>query len=119
VIQAFYIKNAAQKIPLLGAVGPLQFEVVQYRLESEYGAKSRLEHTNWKVLRWFTNDVTDEEIDKFVLPAGAAIAIDKDDNRCALFTSDYSMNYFSSKYPDIELGDVPFEIKSEQMKQTG
>ena len=26
------------KVPLLAAVGPLQFEVVQYRLESEYGA---------------------------------------------------------------------------------
>ena len=29
-------------VPLLGAVGPLQFEVVQFRLESEYGAESRL-----------------------------------------------------------------------------
>ena len=29
-----------RKCPLLAAVGPLQFEVVQYRLESEYGAES-------------------------------------------------------------------------------
>ncbi len=119
VIQAFYIKNAAQKIPLLGAVGPLQFEVVQYRLESEYGAKSRLEQTNWKVLRWFSSEILDEELNQLVLPAGASIAIDKDENRVALFTSEYSMGYFKGKYPDVELGEVPFESDSLEMKQTG
>ena len=119
VIQAFYIKNAAQKIPLLGAVGPLQFEVVQYRLESEYGAKSRLEQTNWKVLRWFPKDVTDEQLNQLVLPAGASIAIDKDENRVILFTSEYSMGYFSSKYPEMELGEVPFESEIDDLKKTG
>jgi len=119
VIQAFYIKNAAQKIPILGAVGPLQFEVVQYRLESEYGAKSRLEPTNWKVMRWFSGDINDEELDRLILPAGAALAVDKSENRVILFTSDYSMGYFKNKYPDIELGDVPFERDTFEMKQTG
>ncbi|HSD62228.1 MAG TPA: peptide chain release factor 3 [Ignavibacteriaceae bacterium] len=119
VIQAFYIKNAAQKIPLLGAVGPLQFEVVQYRLESEYGAKSRLEQTNWKVMRWFSDKISGEEIDKLILPAGAAIATDKDENFVILFTSEYSMNYFKGKYPEVELGEVPFERDQLVMKQTG
>ena len=31
------------QVPLLGAVGPLQFEVLQYRLEGEYAAETRLE----------------------------------------------------------------------------
>src|SRR4029077_13290555 len=38
VIQILHLKDSATKIPLLAAVGPLQFEVVQYRLQSEYGA---------------------------------------------------------------------------------
>ena len=38
-----YLRNSSVKTPLLAAVGPLQFEVVQFRLESEYGAESRLE----------------------------------------------------------------------------
>ena len=38
VIQVLHLKDTASKTPLLAAVGPLQFEVVQYRLESEYGA---------------------------------------------------------------------------------
>ncbi len=44
VVQSFLLKDASQRVPLLGAVGPLQFEVVQYRMQSEYGAESRLEH---------------------------------------------------------------------------
>src|SRR5512139_631205 len=52
VVQSFSLKDATQRVPLLGAVGPLQFEVVQYRLQSEYGAESRLEPAPWKVLRW-------------------------------------------------------------------
>jgi peptide chain release factor 3 len=119
VIQVFYLKNSAQKIPLLGAVGPLQFEVVQYRLENEYGAKSRLEHTNWKVMRWFSNNIPEEELKQLVLPAGAVIALDKDENHVVLFTSEYSMDYFKDKYPDIELGKVPFEAASLEMKKTG
>ena len=43
VVQSFAVKDSAQRVPLLAAVGPLQFEVVQYRLQSEYGAESRLE----------------------------------------------------------------------------
>ena len=43
VVQSFMLKDSAQRVPLLGAVGPLQFEVVQYRMQTEYGAESRLE----------------------------------------------------------------------------
>ncbi|MGH7969371.1 MAG: peptide chain release factor 3, partial [Limisphaerales bacterium] len=52
VVQSFMVKDSAQRVPLLGAVGPLQFEVVQYRMQTEYGAESRLEQALWKVLRW-------------------------------------------------------------------
>src|SRR5882672_11360183 len=54
VVQSFTLKDASQRVPLLGAVGPLQFEVVQYRLQTEYGAESRLEQGPWKILRWVT-----------------------------------------------------------------
>src|SRR5436190_3296517 len=55
VVQAFHLQNATQRVPLLGAVGPLQFDVVQYRLQTEYGAESRLELGSWKVIRWAVN----------------------------------------------------------------
>ncbi len=48
----FVKKNAPDKTVLLGAVGPLQFDLVQFRLESEYGAASRIETTAWKIIHW-------------------------------------------------------------------
>src|SRR5687768_15369720 len=52
VVQSFNARNAPPGATLLAAVGPLQFEVVQYRLQSEYNAESRLEATPWTLLRW-------------------------------------------------------------------
>jgi peptide chain release factor 3 len=37
---------------VLGALGQLQFEVVKYRLESEYGVAVRLESVPWQLARW-------------------------------------------------------------------
>jgi peptide chain release factor 3 len=110
VIQLFYLKNSGQKIPLLGAVGPLQFEVAQYRLENEYGAKSRLEPTNWKLMRWLNPEIDSSEISGILLPAGAVFAIDSDDRMVILFTSEWSLNYFKERNPKIEISDVPFKL---------
>ena len=37
---------------IFGAVGQLQFEVMQYRLESEYGAPAQLKAVPWQIARW-------------------------------------------------------------------
>ena len=50
VVQSFTARHAPPGATLLAAVGPLQFEVVQYRLKSEYGAESRLSETPWTLL---------------------------------------------------------------------
>ena len=115
VIQAFYLKNSVQKVPLLGAVGPLQFEVVQYRLESEYGAESRLEQTNWKVLRWISPNVESDQLNNIVLPAGAALAIDSFERNVILLTSEWSLNYFIEKFPKVELSDIPFTTEVNEL----
>jgi peptide chain release factor 3 len=52
VAQSYELPDAVGRVPLLGAVGALQFEVLQYRLESEYGAKSRLELAPWTHILW-------------------------------------------------------------------
>src|SRR5512146_727240 len=52
VVQSFNLRHGRAGSTLLAAVGPLQFEVVQYRLHSEYGAEARLETAPWQFLRW-------------------------------------------------------------------
>jgi len=74
VVQSFSLKDASQRVPLLGAVGPLQFEVVQYRMQTEYGAESRLETAPWKLLRWAAMD-EGSALDESQLPTGARLGL--------------------------------------------
>jgi len=107
VIQAMELRHSAAKVPLLAAVGPLQFDVVQYRLESEYGAASRLEPAPYEVARWLPASVGEEELDALSLPTGAAIATDLDGNRVVLFTSAWSADYFNELNPGVKLAPLP------------
>lgn len=104
VVQAFYLKNSAQRVPLLGAVGPLQFDVVQYRLQTEYGAESRLEQSSWKVIRWVTNP---DSVNEDILPSGARLANDAAGNTVILFTDTWSCDYFTGKNLSIEMTNTP------------
>ncbi len=38
--------------PILAAVGPLQFEVFKFRLQSEYVVELRMEPLAWHSVRW-------------------------------------------------------------------
>ncbi len=107
VIQILHLKDAAVKVPLLAAVGPLQFEVVQYRLESEYGAASRLEAAPWTVVRWLPAWVKDADLEGIQLPTGARVAYDSDNNPVVLFGNEWSMNYFAQTNAKMELLTLP------------
>src|SRR5207237_3279948 len=93
VIQALFIRNAIARVPLLAAVGPLQFEVVQYRLQSEYGAESRLESAPWTVVRWLPTEMDSEQIQALQLPTGSRIALDSDGHEVVLFPTDWAAHY--------------------------
>ncbi|HEX2971817.1 MAG TPA: peptide chain release factor 3 [Tepidisphaeraceae bacterium] len=112
VIQGLQVKDSMIRTPLLAAVGPLQFEVVQYRLESEYGAESRLENASWSLLRWVSPEVDEAVLDAVLLPSGARHAIDARQQRTILFPEQWSLNYFAKHNPGIALSDLPFDEHS-------
>lgn len=51
-VQILYDTDESKRDPILAAVGQLQLEVVQYRLEHEYGVQTRLEPLGFSVARW-------------------------------------------------------------------
>ncbi len=112
VVQSYLVKDSAQRVPLLGAVGPLQFEVVQFRMQTEYGAESRLDHAPWKVLRWATTE-NNAPIDDSVLPTGAKQATDVKGNTVLLFTEQWSCDFFAQRNPKIHLTALPPDAKLE------
>jgi peptide chain release factor 3 len=112
VVQAFFVKDSFQRVPLLGAVGPLQFEVVQYRLKTEYNAESRLETAAWRVLRWAeTQDGA--PVDEGQLPTGAKLASDAAGKPVILFNDEWSCNFYSERNPKVRLSVLPFEKEPE------
>jgi len=100
-------------VPVLAAVGPLQFEVVQFRLESEYGAVSRLESAPWTVVRWLPVGTTEEQLDGLSLPTGARVAYDVGKNPVVLFQNDWSANYFGETNKGVELSALPVQTARE------
>ena len=105
LVTALYMKNNPNPTPLLAAVGPLQFEVVQYRLESEYGAESRLEPASWVLARWIADPATD--VDSLALPSGVGVARDARDRTVLLFPNDWSLQYFEKRHPGTALFAFP------------
>ena len=106
VAQAFQLKDTASRVPLLGAVGPLQFEVLHYRLETEYGAETRREPAPFQAVRWLPAGTKAEELDSISLPTGARFAFDAQDNPVALFPTEWALNYFVQNHPNLPLTDL-------------
>jgi peptide chain release factor 3 len=105
VIQAYELADSTRKVPLLGAVGPLQFEIVKYRLESEYGAVSRIEGANWTIARWLDPQARVEDL---ILPGGTRLATDGQGSRVLLFPDDWNLRYFRDRNRDVKISDLPF-----------
>jgi peptide chain release factor 3 len=108
VVQSFLLKDSSQRVPLLGAVGPLQFEVVQFRMQTEYGAESRLEPAPWKVLRWALTD-NGAPIDDSLLPTGAKVGFDPGGKPVILFQEEWSCNFFAERNPRVRLSALPVD----------
>ncbi|MBL9001758.1 MAG: peptide chain release factor 3 [Phycisphaerae bacterium] len=107
VVQVLNVGTGQVKTPMLAAVGPLQFEVVQYRMKSEYGAESRLEPARWSFARWWRKPNAEEGYLPD-LPADAAHATDRDDQPVVLFADDWALRHFTQRNPTLELSPLPF-----------
>ena len=112
VVQSINLRAGMTTATLLAAVGVLQFEVVQFRLESEYGAESRLDPSPWTVMKWVAPSKDGEklpDLTRLIVATGVAFGTDKLDQPVALFPNDWTMRYFLEKNPEIRLRDLPLE----------
>ncbi|MFA6583268.1 MAG: peptide chain release factor 3 [Elusimicrobiaceae bacterium] len=106
VVQTFSLRGAAAAAPLLGAVGPLQFDVLEYRLNAEYGAKSKLEPAPWRVVRWVSAACVNLMRDDMLM-SGARLAQDESGRLVVLFVEEWDCAYFLRQHPEISLLTLP------------
>ncbi|HYP17239.1 MAG TPA: peptide chain release factor 3, partial [Opitutus sp.] len=112
VVQSINLRAGMTTATLLAAVGVLQFEVVQFRLESEYGAASRLDPAPWTVMKWMSAKEPGTKLpdaSTFVVATGVAFGTDKLDQPVGLFPNEWTMRYFLEKNPSVQLHDLPLE----------
>jgi peptide chain release factor 3 len=85
---------------LLGAVGQLQFEVVQHRLKAEYDADVRLEGSQYTGARWITADNA-TDLRAFTDAYPLRLAHDAADTLAYLCTSPYDVRLAQERFPKI------------------
>ncbi|WP_298480873.1 peptide chain release factor 3 [uncultured Maribacter sp.] len=102
VAQLFTLELNGRKI--IGTVGALQFEVIQYRLEHEYSAKCTYENLPVYKACWVdeSNNKTDE-FKEFVRVKQKFLAKDKKGQLVFLADSSFSLQMTQQKYPNVKL----------------
>lgn len=101
VAQLFTLDLNGRKV--IGTVGALQYEVIQYRLEHEYGAKCSYEPLNVYKACWIEPDnPKSEEFKEFLRVKQKFMAKDKHDQLVFLADSSFSLQMTQQKYPNIK-----------------
>jgi len=109
VAQLFTGKHTGRKI--IGTVGALQFEVIQYRLLHEYGASCRYEHITLYKTAWFISD-NNEQLEDFRKRKANNIALDKEGREVFMADTPFALQMAQDKYKDIKFYFTS-EFKSE------
>ena len=86
---------------IIGTVGQLQFEVIQYRLLHEYGASAEFRPLNYVKACWLQSD-NKEKLDEFIRRKHNNIVTDKDGNIVFLADSPYILQVSKSDFPEIK-----------------
>ena len=102
VAQLFTLEMNGRKV--IGTVGALQFEVIQYRLEHEYGAKCTYENFPVHKACWVDPDNRkNDEFKEFLRVKQKFLAKDKRGQMVFLADSPFSLQMTQQKYPSVKL----------------
>lgn len=109
VVQVYSLPMGHGAQPLLGAIGPLQFEVLKHRLESEYGADVVIEACPWNIVRWIKVDgkfANSPEPPSTEIPSNSTLARDPSGYWTFLAEGEWVLRALVRYQPDWELVDA-------------
>ncbi len=85
---------------ILGAVGPLQFDVASFRLRDEYGVECAFEPVNVVTARWITA-ADSKLLEDFTRKQKASLALDHTGRLVYLATTSVRLNLTEERWPDV------------------
>jgi peptide chain release factor 3 len=104
VVQLFHDPSATVREPILGGVGELQFDVVRFRMENEYGTPTALQWLPYKLARWVVGGR--ERLPDVRIMSTAKLVHDQDANPVMLFQSTWDADYMAREYKDLAFSVV-------------
>jgi peptide chain release factor 3 len=98
-VAQLFVQYGINKI--IGTVGELQFDVIAFRLQHEYGASCKFQPLRYQKASWFTCD-NKEVMDKFLMLKSNSIVYDKENRPVFMAESDWGLNMTKETYPEIK-----------------
>lgn len=100
-IQIFHEPETGMERVIVGVVGVLQFEVLEYRLKNEYNVEVIKTPMPYEHIRWIANKDIDPKT--LNLTSDTKIVQDFKDNYLLIFTSEWNINWALQKNEGLEL----------------
>ncbi|RUR76521.1 peptide chain release factor 3 [Chlorogloeopsis fritschii PCC 9212] len=111
-VQIMYSVDESKRDPILAAVGQLQFEVVQFRLQNEYGVETLLESLPYSVARWVEGGW--EALDKVERLFNTTIVKDSMGRPVLLFRNEWNCHQLQEDHPELKLSAIAPVISTQQ-----
>ncbi|MEQ9668809.1 peptide chain release factor 3 [Coleofasciculus sp. G2-EDA-02] len=100
-IQIMYSVDESKRDPILAAVGQLQFEVVQFRLQNEYGVETLLDMLPYSVARWVAGGW--QALEKAGRLFNTAVVKDNWGRPVLLFKNEWNLQQVIGDHPELQL----------------
>jgi peptide chain release factor 3 len=103
LVQLFTEPGSGSAAPILGAVGPLQFDVLKYRLQSEYDVEVSFKRLDYSVARWPKEPF---DPDEFRHSSATRILEDREGRPVLLVDSQHTLRWIRDRHPKLELAET-------------
>ncbi|SCW32072.1 peptide chain release factor 3 [Ruminococcaceae bacterium YRB3002] len=94
-VQLYKQPDIGTETYIMGVVGILQFDVLEYRLKGEYGVDILRTPLNYRLARWVKSDAEGVDFDpsKMTLTSTSCLVLDRDDEPVVLFESEWAVQW--------------------------
>jgi peptide chain release factor 3 len=103
-IQVFKESYVGMEELIVGVVGVLQFEVLEYRLKNEYGVDIKMDRLSFKHIRWIENE--DMKLEDLNLTSDTKKVRDLKDRNLLIFQNDWGISWALDHNKGLVLSDI-------------